>query len=79
MNILDIVYETVDINGGPLNFPDLEIECPECKTFYSASEWNAYDTDCDSCGSHPILKCPQDHFFDPFADDVKEFNTQKIE
>jgi Zn finger protein HypA/HybF involved in hydrogenase expression len=50
MNIQDIVYETTGIEGGPIELPGVKIECPKCEEFYDASKWDAYDTNCESCG-----------------------------
>jgi hypothetical protein len=77
MHIQDIVYQTLGFEG-PLDIPDTEIECPECKLFFEASKWSAFDTDCESCGSHPVLKCPHDHYFDPYGGAVMEFTTRVI-
>lgn len=71
MNIQDIVCETTGIDGGPIELPGVKIECPECKEFHDASKWTAYDI----CGGHPILRCPNGHYFDPYNGDVVEFNT----
>ena len=76
MHIQDIVYRTADFDG-PLDIPGAKIECPECKEFHDASAWSAYDVDCESCGSHPILNCPNHHYFDPYGGSVTEFNVVK--
>jgi hypothetical protein len=68
MNVRDLIYETKEYEG-PLNLPGKSIECPECKIFYEASKWSAWDCPCDSCGSHPILLCPERHTFDPYGGD----------
>lgn len=69
IEVRDIVYKTLDFEG-PLDIPGKEVRCPECDVFYPASEWTAYDVDCDCCGSHPLLGCPISmHHFDPFRGD----------
>lgn len=78
MKIQDIVYETA-FPDDTIDLPGLEIECPECNVFIVASKWKVVDTDCESCGSHPVLMCPQWHFFDPHYDEIKEFKTRKVE
>lgn len=66
----ELVYKTADIFEGHLDLPGKSIQCPNCEVFYPASEWTAYDTDCETCGGHPILGCPtMEHFFDPFHGD----------
>lgn len=76
MNIHDIVYKTADIEG-PLDIPGVKIECPECQEFFDASAWSAYEGFCESCGGHPVLNCPNHHYFDPFGGTVDEFNTME--
>nr|DAF94104.1 MAG TPA: DNA-directed RNA polymerase [Myoviridae sp. ctu2j3]DAF94307.1 MAG TPA: DNA-directed RNA polymerase [Myoviridae sp. ctu2j3] len=64
----DAAYQTIDWEG-PLDFPGQEIECPECREWHAADRWAAYDTYCESCGGHPILSCPKNHYFDPYGGD----------
>lgn len=78
MRIQDIVCNTVDCDDGPLDMPGVEIECPECKEFFDASEWAAYEVPCECCGGHFVLNCPNSHYFDPYHGDVTEFNTRNV-
>lgn len=64
---LDEVFDEDDARDSST----VEIECPECLVFYPGHMWTAYQTDCESCGSHPVLKCPNKdtyHYFDPYGD-----------
>lgn len=79
MNIRDIAYATVGLDGGPLDMPGVKIECPECKEFHDASEWSSYEVYCESCGGHPLINCPKGHYFDPYGGSVDEFKTQAVE
>ena len=66
--VADLVCEVADWEG-PLDLPDLEIECPTCNAFHPGSEWKAYEVPCGCCGGHNILMCAVDplHTFDPWG------------
>lgn len=79
MHIVDIVQNTVNCDEGPLDLPNTEIECPECKEFFDASRWAAFEVPCDCCGGHFVLNCPNHHYFDPYrVPNVKEFSTRNV-
>lgn len=65
ISIEDVVYSS-DYPSNSIDMPGHELECPECKKFHPAQEWQAVDVPCESCGEHSVLVCPQGHNFDPY-------------
>lgn len=36
-----------------------EIKCSECNEFSPLSEWKLGEVECEDCGDHPAMICPQ--------------------
>lgn len=78
MKVRHLVVETAGFEG-PLDMEGKEIECPECAAYHPASSWSAWDVNCESCGSHPILMCPNHHTFDPYNGQDEDLIVRDID
>lgn len=45
-------------NGDTL-IDSSEVRCDGCRKFIPLSKWILFDSDCDVCGSHPAIACPE--------------------
>jgi hypothetical protein len=67
--------KTEDIEGWeiqPKPSNDSEIQCPSCLLWLHISNWKLYETECDSCGGHDVMHCPECH------EEIDRFYTSKV-
>jgi hypothetical protein len=58
---------------------DCLIKCPECNKFNNHKLWTEGEAECDDCGSHAAIICPEcDEYFDHINGPTFEIKYQEI-
>ena len=65
------MYESCEGKGVLMT----ELQCPACHNWYPENEWEKTEVDCEDCGSHEALRCPNlvcDEVFDTIYTHLEE-------